>query len=521
MEVFAIILALACVVPVIVLCCWACHWDGPAPFFNTVRRDRLDHWFLHHCEKITMTDARAWLWHRRLGTRSEDLRPYPPIYAFGLASALPCLLGFASFGLTNRGMRVPFLLMNGAACVGMVLCLQAMMPWWAALTAAAILLLNANQLHYMMVGVIEHVTTIALIALITVLLLVPATLLDHPWIIGFAIGVLIWVKQTCMGIVAVAFVVLSAALGGWLAGLVAAVACLLGAVLAEALQLLVMARLGWAGKRLQNLREAFALFTGRSANKVNSAVIPLKMAKLRIYPYLFRNLAEWLWFTGPDGVKDHGVTAWVGWAFLSVFSLTGLLCLVINGVSHPVSALFLALMVIIGAHGAFSYWLKRSAPLFLPILLCQILLLETVAVALMGQPGWSLVPLAGLLVLQVMLHGPLLRNWVRQRRTITKDLADGLTDVVSEETIYAHNYCQRFFWQAPVRFKAGDDQWYHNQDIIEWLAKERGTYLMTSAYGRDAVLPDGCRAEKLGEWPSTPAHMSGNDTYTLFRITWV
>ncbi len=478
-------------------------------------------WHMHHDEKILVHDARVLRGRSGQDARLTDYRPYPVSAAYGLGGPLLAAAGFRLFGLNNRGLRTPFILVSGLSNLWVCLALLAAAPGAVGAMLCMVHLLCWGPFSLSRHAILENVLNAVLAGLLWLYATAPDLFLDHlPWL-GFFAALTVFFKPNFLVYVHLLFLAVLAVERPGLEVFVSFLAASgLGVVFFEGIHMGMLAKLGIARFRYFNLGRALRQHAGQDVQVLQS----FRREGLRILPNYLRMLSEWY------GLPTQPRTAAGKWIrrFLpaAMALLLGFAMIRASSGAHGrlLGVLLLFLVLYLALSSCFFFYTKRAISTFPALLLL-------LGVALEGLWGWSpawfaapLAPLlwAGTLLLGLGLTVRLLRHTLgassrtegvaANSRGLDRDLPAGVA-------VYAHCYAARFFWQSRrARFLSADDQIMDNRRIVDWALEQDGTYLLLSGRGGPIRL---CAAPRLGflkRYASTETESDLEDDYRLFRI---
>lgn len=478
-------------------------------------------WHMHHDEKILVHDARV-LWGRNRGNaRLMDYRPYPVSAAYGLGGPLLAAAGLRLFGLTNLGLRAPFILFSGITNLFACLALLEAVPGPVGFILCSVHLFSWSQFILGRHAILENVLN-AFLASALWLYFTDSDFFVHqlPWLGGFAAATilfkpnfLIYVHLMLLSVIAVEhpspttfsyYLIFSG----------------LGFLVVEGLQMLWLSGMGIARHRYFNLFRALRQHAGRDVQVLQS----FNRDGLHIFPKYLQMLVEW-YHPGPLSAPPFGkargplifVLAFLCFLFVSFAAA---------GTEHreTISALLLFLLAYLGLSSLFFFYTKRAVSTF-PVLL---VLFGTMVQAVLEElPAGFFPPVETFLwAVTVLLSVFLLRRLLMKLRCpgsrtdgVRRNSRSLAQAVPPGARVYAHCYAGRFFWQsAEIRFFSADDQIMDNQMIVDWALADEGDFVLLASRGGQVSLSAAGRLGFLERYESSNIESDLEDQYVLCRV---
>ncbi|MBF0219676.1 MAG: hypothetical protein HQL49_09130 [Gammaproteobacteria bacterium] len=486
------------------------EWPTPPTLF---RHDRPAHreWFLHHDEKLLIPDMLVFSRPRSNWHRLSDYQPYPVSPAFGILYPALVAIAVRLLGQNNRGLRVinlPLLFLSLLAISA-----TALHSFSGAGGIAFALILTCNvPLWY--IGrhtILENSLMTWLLLLTALYMLVPQLLLAWIYPIAILTSTFSLIKITFPLYLHLYLFILIAAIEPELSTLFPLLLIMAGSWFAwEALHFILLYRLGVHQARLNNLYLAVKQHKGGTTRQPRHYQ-PLGST---IFLAFIEDLQRFI-FTRAKALNHRNSAIFIITLGLILLANTLIPMQPNSGTLPPFIFLLLFLLLAM----PLFYYLKRGYPLIplFYLLICQVLgELITASPTLVAQ----------IITLLLITITPwyLLKQWQllqQLRANRTHEVAENsqkLGNLIGHETtIYAHAFALRFFWQAPLHFISGDDQFYGNQDILQRAQKMCAQWLLLA--GRGGVIP----SIELDPYYaiasfSTSANVSdSSDQYLLFK----
>ncbi|MDR3641680.1 MAG: hypothetical protein P4L39_10195 [Humidesulfovibrio sp.] len=419
----------------------------PGPFFVA---GRFDIWCLHHDEKLIVPDLRLFALPEKERGTLQDYAPYPVSAAFGLLGPWLSVAGIRLFGFSNAGLRVWSVV---AAVLRQALFLSVCFQMLPAVPAAAFFCLQLFSVNDFILdhhAILENLLHLALVVLVFFFVSAPAEFATQAYVVGLGCAALVLMKPNfpvVAGLLAFCLL-LTSGLGGS-SRLVAG--WLLGLVVFEGAQDLILWRLGLLSARVRNFLDAIRVHAGFKHEYLQKHFLPVGWRIFLRFPVFS---ADWLTLGNLRSLRPYPWPLYAGallfYAVLALGAARG------GGLE---AGLALCIVVHLAGLTPFFYYPKRVT-FFIPLTFLA-LILSAQALLPPAALQWLWLPAVVLLAHQ----GRALMHAIAGRNKNVEVFSRKLEELTFPgATVVMHCYPYRFTWQTRCRnLLSGDDQVVNNR----------------------------------------------------------
>ncbi|PIE67494.1 MAG: hypothetical protein CSA23_03445 [Deltaproteobacteria bacterium] len=479
---------------------------------------RIGLWHLHQDEKLIVPDARRLY----LGDAAKggwaDFEP-PNSAVFGPGSHMLAALGFRLFGFGNLGFR--FFSATAAALFNMLmlLLLSTTAPGPPGVFWGLLFILSYPNFCISRHALVENYLHLIVALILVGLFVFPEVSQKHLWMLALLGSASVCFKTNfpvyCWLVLLASLLAKNSGLGpilemsAWYAVWLAVF---------EALNYVLLSRLGSIGWRYRIIGRAFREFTGKARTPLNTRFHP---ARRIIFAQFAAMLAEHLIFF--KGLGDKWNTSLRGWLSGGLLVLLAFAVLLtgIDRANELVGACALSTLLLLMACAPFNFAFKRA---ILPLHLMWIMLAGLLYAVL---PAEFIDSTFGLFLASALLAASLL-NQVRMMKIVPRlrsqsvmVMSAELEKMLGENSVRAHCYACRFSWRNKTsRIVSCDDSAGDNLYAITEAVRNGDDFVLLSGRGGfiNAENPLIRKMAPAGVFSTGEADSDEADTYLLFRI---
>lgn len=501
----------------VILLVYIAKWDFPNPQFSyKPLSGRRFNWDIHHDEKLIIPDAVGIYRNTDVSRKAlSDYIPYSVSAAFGLLPPLLLSISWKLFGFNTRSARLISSINAGIILTQLIYLSQLLLPDIIAISFIIIYCFNIRFISIIRLNIIENLSITLLLSVLIVYLNFPEIFLSHYYVFYFFTAAFFWVKPNIpfylYTLIFFITLFIPLTIKEHLYGFLFV---FLGVLLFEGAHVLLLNHYNRLRGRYKNLFGVFFVHSGKDS----SAGIHYKTfffpAQSRVFRTFLYELFSYLLPRKHEGIILRQIMT---------ITLIPILFVSFLGLIKNIDLLFLSVLFFVLfqliINYFFMYYAKRG---FYLIPLVWIILQSG-----LGYDNFLLSNeiLYSFFIINLIIYTISFIFWqLKQSLWLWSDkqLADAFTELPEDlkewSKIYSHLYAFRFFWQLPVTYISGDDQYLHNDDIVH-RANSNGEWLIISLRG-GIVFPEQLSSWKLiTYWNTTEVISDIPDSYFLFKRT--
>jgi len=450
-------------------------------------RNTGEDWFIHHDEKIALSDARYLYLKRVSDIDIWDFLPQPISVAFGIIHPLMMFVGFKLFGLNNLGLRISNLIVTTFSNVLIVLCVIESSSGLVGIILSLIFILNWNHFILTRHSVTENILTLYLVLLVYIFLFNFEFFNSHIFWIAFFSSSIILFKINFPFYILLLILCFTIPMSKLSTTAIAFTGCFVGFIFFEIIQMTVLNKYGLTRWRYSNFFTAVKVHSGRQ----KSMGVILKPLGMRVIFSVFNLFIEWMGIKRPLIKIRHSMTTQY---FIAGLIISFLLFLFAQFTNVKYLSIFIFIIVYVMSMAPFHFYLKRIVSIF-PIIFISISALAEGVIS--HYPFLEIYVLIFIFVLAAFIIYHQITKAIKMFALRTKNIENFSKDIettISDSSrIYSHCYGFRFLWMVQKhRFMFADDNTMNNQEIIDWAIKEQARYVIITTGGlkiKEHTLP--------------------------------